>query len=320
MFDLQLIALAVFVLLAVGLIGWSALRSWQKAQAKKIKPGRSGEAYGFTTQYLDIGGETIHFARMGRGPELVLLHGIGASLFIWRFLIQRLAQHFTVTALDLPGFGRSQKSLDADYGLEAQADRLIRFFDRLGINQAYLVGSSMGGTLSLLLAKNHPQRFQKVAALAPATNPSIVPRRLARILMRAPLTHKTLTPTTMRLILTRVISRHELIVPETVEAYLEPYLDQGVSVRTFLAAMELLGDPRLPACFSGLEPNVLLLYGAQDRLVSAGSLARLQQHLQHSNLVVHPTAGHHMMEDDPDWTFDHLLEHFENRPRKTISI
>ncbi|MEZ4873623.1 MAG: alpha/beta fold hydrolase [Bdellovibrionales bacterium] len=80
------------------------------------------------------------------------MHGLGASVYIWRFIFKPLAKYFRVTALDLPGFGRSSKPI-ADYGLDAQSDRLLTALDRLDIKTAHFVGSSMGGALSLWLAK-----------------------------------------------------------------------------------------------------------------------------------------------------------------------
>lgn len=264
----------------------------------------------FDSQYLDIGDERIHFIQTGRGPHLVLLHGIGASLFVWRYIIGELSEHFTVTALDLPGFGKSSKNPNADFGLDAQRERTLLFLDRLGIGQAHLVGSSMGGTIALWLATKDPRRFKKVAVLAPATDPTFIPTRLTKLLRRMPFIHKSLNRVTMNLIMRWIYSRPELVARDTVQSFLEPYVDEGMSVKTFLAAMDLIGDRRLPNCFSECESEVLILYGKRDRMVFHRSIDRLSQVLRNADVKFHENAGHHVMEEEPVWSAQQLLAFF----------
>lgn len=309
-------------LLALALLGGAL---WFFTRRKKRRPalapfelGAAGawlKAYPeILPQQIEIEKEKIHFIQIGKGPDVVLLHGIGASLFIWRFTILQLAKNHRVTALDLPGFGRSTKLDRGDYGLDAQRRRLTKFMDALNIRRADLVGSSMGGALALWLAHEDPKRYPKVAALAPATSPEIIPRRLSQAVARAPLTHKALNRFTMKMILSYVLTKRDLITPETIEAYLEPYLDEGLSVRTFLAALQLLGDRRMPQCFAGLESDVLLVQGARDRLVTMSSIRRLAKILPSAKLAVSSTGGHHIMEDEPEWTTAQLLRFLGEAP------
>src|SRR5262245_10719982 len=79
------------------------------------------------SRFCEINGRTIHYIQTGTGPHLVLIHGIAASLYIWRFMIPQLAKHYTVTALDLPGFGFSSKHPDHDYGLDQQVENVAEF-------------------------------------------------------------------------------------------------------------------------------------------------------------------------------------------------
>lgn len=261
-------------------------------------------------KYLEFEGEKVHYLQTGRGPNLVLLHGIGASIFTWRFLIPTLSAHYRVTALDLPGFGRSHKDLRADYGLDAQTQRVCRFLDQLKIRRAFLVGSSMGGAISLWMAHEDPERFPKVAALAAATSSELIPKRLAKLAALAPFAHKTLNRKTMRLILSNVVAKKELINSESIEAYLEPFLDQGLSLRTFFGALQLLGDRRMPKCFENMKSKVLLIQGERDRMVTLKSFRRLAKVIRHAEFATSPSGGHHIMEDEPEWTLAELLRFF----------
>jgi len=258
-------------------------------------------------KYFEFESEKVYYVQTGRGPDLVLLHGIGASVFTWRFLIKPLSAHYRVTALDLPGFGRSTKNTQGDYGLDAQRMRINRFLDGLKIRKAYLVGSSMGGAIALWMAHEDPERFPKVVALAAATSPEFIPKKLSQFVARTPFLHKTLTRQTMRLILNNIVAKQELINSESIEAYLEPFLDQGISVRTFIGALQLLGDRRMPQCFRGMKSGVLLLQGERDRMVSMKSLQRLSKIIRTAEVVISATGGHHIMEDEPEWTTTEIL-------------
>ncbi|MEQ8493925.1 MAG: alpha/beta hydrolase, partial [Gammaproteobacteria bacterium] len=77
-------------------------------------------------------------------------------------------RHFHVYAPDLPGFGDATRIDDADYGLDAQLDRIVALADALGLDSFHLGGSSMGGYLAAHFAVRHPTRVRSLWLLAPA--------------------------------------------------------------------------------------------------------------------------------------------------------
>lgn len=305
----------IFIVLTLVLLGlgagiWFWYRRKNKALGPRPKVAELRAFPGVEPKYVEFEGEKIHYIQTGRGQDIVLLHGIGASMFIWRFIFKALGEHYRVTAVDIPGFGRSGKNARGDYGLDAQRERLNQFLDFLKIRQAYLVGSSMGGAIALWMAQGDPQRFPKVAALAPATNPEIIPQQLTSMMARVPFAHKVVNRKLMKLILTWVVAKIDLITDEAVDAYIEPYQTDGVAAQTFLAAMKLLGDRRMPNCFKDLRSEVLLIQGQQDRLVTLKSVERLAKIIPSNKFVVTKTAGHHIMEDEPEWTTSEILNFF----------
>ena len=306
---LWLLAIVAAIFIAVLCVVW--FRGRGPASAEAPAEGWLNQHPNLQPRYLEFDDERIFFIQTGKGPDVVLLHGIGASVFIWRFLILLLSKNYRVTALDIPGFGRSSKKADVDYGLDAQRKRINVFLDALKIRRAYLVGSSMGGAIALWMSHEDPLRYPKVATLAPATSPELIPRRLSKLVAHAPFAYKTLNHRTMGMILGYVVSKRELINSETIEAYLEPYLDRGVSVRTFLAALQLLGDRRMPKCFEGMRSKILIIQGERDRLVKMRSILRLAKVLGSAAvLVTCPDGGHHIMEDEPEWTAAELGRFF----------
>jgi pimeloyl-ACP methyl ester carboxylesterase len=113
----------------------------------------------------EVDGLTLHYVVEGRGPAVVLLHGLGGFAQSWRHTIDALATRATVFALDLPGFGRSAKP-PAAYRLAFFARALHGFLDAVGVTQASLVGHSLGGSVAVTYALTHPVRVERVALVA----------------------------------------------------------------------------------------------------------------------------------------------------------
>ena len=251
--------------------------------------------------YVEVSDARLHYSKHGSGPVLVLIHGLGASSFIWRFVTPIWAEHFTVVTLDLPGFGRSSKALNVLYGLDAQARRAAEALTGLGIDEAILVGSSMGGAVALWMAHLWPRRFQKVAALAPATHPRLVPRWMPLYRYLSPIARFALNKKTLRPFVVNAVGRPDIVTSEALDSYLEPFRDRNALKILLLSTTQLLRDARLPGDLRNLQSRVLLLYGEKDRVVPRALMTELQSVLPHVTLQTHPTAGHHSMEDEPGW-------------------
>lgn len=113
------------------------------------------------SQFFDAKGVKIHFLIEGTGEPVVLIHGLDSSARVnWQMpgTIDALARDHQVIAIDLPGYGESDKPDDpAAYG-EQWIDDVILLLDRLNIRKAHIVGYSMGGMVALKLIAEHPER------------------------------------------------------------------------------------------------------------------------------------------------------------------
>lgn len=103
-------------------------------------------------RYLTIDGLRTHYLEAGEGEPVVLIHSgeFGASAELsWELMLPLLADRFRVVAPDLLGFGHSAKVHDFESGYRRRTAHLAKFLATLGIDEAHLVGTSMGGTLLL---------------------------------------------------------------------------------------------------------------------------------------------------------------------------
>jgi pimeloyl-ACP methyl ester carboxylesterase len=106
----------------------------------------------------------IHYVVQGEGPPVVLIHGFGASAFHWRYNIPELAKKHKVYALDLLGFGWSEKAL-VDYDSLVWRDQVVDFLKEIVKEPAVLVGNSLGGITVLIAATALPEFVSGVALL-----------------------------------------------------------------------------------------------------------------------------------------------------------
>lgn len=109
-------------------------------------------------------GHKIHYIVQGEGSPIVLIHGFGASLYHWRYNIPELAKNHKVYALDLLGFGWSDKAL-IKYDAMVWRDQLVDFLKEIVKEPAVLVGNSIGGFAALVTATGLPELVSGVALL-----------------------------------------------------------------------------------------------------------------------------------------------------------
>jgi len=125
--------------------------------------------YPFETRWVDLpGGERIAYVDQGQGDQtLVLIHGLGSYLPAWKKNIPELSNHFRVIAIDLPGYGKSNK-LPHSGMMTYYAGVVNDFAEALNLGKIVLGGHSMGGQISMVTALYYPERVNKLILAAPA--------------------------------------------------------------------------------------------------------------------------------------------------------
>lgn len=296
---------------AIGLLAGYLLRVFSRPKEIKYK-GIS------TSKFIELDGIEYHFIQEGKGPDLLLIHGIGANLLCWRQIWKPLTKFYRVTALDLPGFGHSSKRIDIDYGLDAQTDRVASFLEALEITKAYVVGCSLGGAISLWLAKKRPELVQRVVAIAPAVHHHIIRVDTKRYWIFANiLKHIFLNPFFVGRILRYVVAKHKDLTVETILDYYAPYHRSPAAVFTFWRSFELIKDPRLPQDLSTVDCPVLVLYGRRDRMIKKIFIENLPALMSDAQVIYHDEGGHHLMNDEPQFVVDEVKK-FLGVPQLTL--
>jgi 2-hydroxy-6-oxo-octa-2,4-dienoate hydrolase len=117
---------------------------------------------------VDAGGLRTHYLEAGEGDALLLLHGSGPGVSAasnWGGVIDALAEHRRVIAMDFAGFGDSEKTRDGAYDIKLWQRQLLAFLDALELASVPIVGNSFGGAMALAASMRHPDRVERLVLM-----------------------------------------------------------------------------------------------------------------------------------------------------------
>jgi nitronate monooxygenase len=246
-----------------------------------------------------------HRIDSGSGQPLVLLHGGGSSSDSWRPVLDKLAAHRRVIALDMPGFGRTPAPPDIEYTVEWQVARLADELTRIGIDTPVdLVGNSMGGWLALEAAKLGLAR--SVVAIGPAGlwrhgMPLRMQTQFQLLLLGTWATRGTRRrmlrrPWLRRAALSLVVANPAHIPPEALIEIADTFDNSRSTLRP------LLRTARRRGFRDGQSINVpvTIAYGTRERIVRPSNGQFRDQLPPNTCWIELPDCGHVPMSDNPD--------------------
>jgi pimeloyl-ACP methyl ester carboxylesterase len=254
----------------------------------------------------------LAYDRVGSGPPLVLLHGVGHRRQAWNAVRDRLTESRELILVDLPGHGESPPlRLDGRTAIEALTEELFGFLDEQHLERPHVAGNSLGGALALI-AGSHG-RAASVTGLSPAGF-----WRRDGDYTYAKLTFKVMLATgaAIRPIasgLTRSKAGRAMVYATIVgrPGRLSPEQAFG-DTKAFLAARDAINAViATPVAFTLSIPEdvpVTIGWGTRDRLLPPGQAQVALERLPHARYVPLPGCGHVPMTDDPDLVARVLLE------------
>lgn len=271
---------------------------------------KSGE--GIEECWMDFDGAKMRYLRAGCGPPLILLHGLLAYSFSWRYTMPALASHATVLAPDLLGAGFSDRPV-IDHSMRATARRVLRFAENLGLESFDLLGTSRGGAVAMCAAAEcitwaKPSlRLRRLVLVCPVNPYSAHGKRLAPFFATR-FGAAGFRWTVQRLpglfpyFHGRLYAEREKIPPGALDGYKAPlalpnFFEHGLSiVRTWTTDLKELEEllPKLR------KVPTLLMWGDKDRAVYVSSMKPLARNFENVQTVVFPNVGHLPYEECPE--------------------
>jgi pimeloyl-ACP methyl ester carboxylesterase len=264
-------------------------------------------AYSIQDHWITLDGGRMRYLRDGRGPALLLVHGLLGYSFSWRHAIPALAQQATVHAVDMLGVGFSDRPRSIDCRLRVSAERLLRFMDAAAIDSCDLLGTSHGGAVSMMAASLAPERIRRLILVAPVNPWSDFGKPVAAFL-----SNPLVSPVFQRVapllefshgfLLRRLYGDRRRIRPGTLQGYSAPFampgaFRYGLSVlRTWREDLRDL-ESRLPQI---ARIPTLIIWGSVDNAVDPASAPKLSQQFKNCRVQMLEGVGHLPYEEVPE--------------------
>jgi pimeloyl-ACP methyl ester carboxylesterase len=251
------------------------------------KPGR----------IVDIDGYGVHVVEQGAGPALLLVHGFGGQTFQYRHQLPYFARDHRVIAVDLKGFGYSERDADTGLSHTDQVAMLRALLDRLGVERAAVVGHSMGGAVAQRFAATHSAMVD--ALVLAASMP--VDRRPRRAMVPGALLRPAL-PLLAPLAASRLLAASFYDAAHLTDDVREEYLRPARLRGSMDGLARMMRDARLdaPVDLARVTMPVLLLYGAHDPVAPLSTAQYIRERIPHARLTVIERAAHLLLEERPD--------------------
>ncbi len=278
--------------------------------------------YALGEKYVKVDGLNVCYQEMGSGEDVLVLPGLGTSIDFWQDNLPAIAKYYHVVAMDVPGFGKSDKP-NVSYTLPWLVEKIVHFMDVKGLKRPIIIGGSLGGHEALLLALEHPDRVSKLILMGSVgawKPPGPILRLGLKTLWwdmavadymrgRWPEIYPKLFETSPRF--TMGIFRYQMALRADGSKYWPTGRAASRALRNifFASCRGRLGEIKCP---------VLLVWGKDDKIhPSSGQGMYFRKHLPNSTLVIVPHSAHEVMADQPV-IFNHLVLEFLRGKRVEI--
>jgi pimeloyl-ACP methyl ester carboxylesterase len=252
------------------------------------------------TQFRTIDGLSIRFAESeARNDHALLLNPWPESLFAYAPIWSRLGEHTHLVAIDLPGFGHSDRR-DALFSPRAMGEFVIRVADTFGLENPHVVGPDVGTAAALFAAALHPGRLR---SLVVGTGGAAFPLQVGGVLkewIEAPDLEPYRRTDPRQIVASAVATLERYAVPDSIrEDYLSSYegdrfVESMRYVRAYPTELPILRD-LLPE----IQTPVQIITGERDPVVPPVNAEFLHERLPRSKLDI-IDSGHFIWEDAAD--------------------
>lgn len=272
------------------------------------------------SNYVEVGEPPVRLAvnDTGAGAPVVFIHGLGTNSYTWRHIAPALAKRHRVITIDLKGFGASDKPLEGEYTVRAQADLVKEVIAKKGLRDVTLVGHSYGGGVSLLLAlddtKARERRISRMVLLDSIAYPQDQPVffDLLQLPVIGDLSLSVIPPDVQIEQALRLAYEQESAVTEdAIAQYSAPLYTTGgkhavvETVRHIVPAdIETIARQ-----YPNIEVPTLIVWCNRDRVVPIEMGQRLARNLPRAGLRIIRDCGHAPQEEKPAETLDAIEAH-----------
>ena len=232
----------------------------------------------------------VNYKTTGEGQDVLLLHGWGCSLEIWKTLQSQLEQKYRVTSIDFPGFGKSDEPKSV-WGVEEYTQCTEQLIETLGLKNPVLIGHSFGGRVSILLSSRNDYVKKIILTDAAGVKPQNTKISVSRIFSK------------MKKLSTKIIGEsatEKLVRPFANSLASEDYKNASGMMKEILKKVV---DEDLQHVMPNIKASTLLIWGEKDTATPVSDAKIMESLIPDAGLVVFPGCTHYSFLENPGYYF-----------------
>lgn len=292
---------------------------------QKLPSGQVPEPASYD-RFINIDGVNFHYTEYpGNGPKVVMQHGFASSTYTWEQVATILnGQGYHVYALDLKGFGWSDKPLDSEYDAVSLMEDVNRWMEALELSQTIFVGNSLGGAIAVMMSRQHPQRIAKMVLIDaggyPIKKPLVI--KLAQLPLADWGVNIIFGQWFIRNNLKEVMFDKAKVTAERVDAYFQRMCTENALAAQIKVARAVNFNEPNPIIESakGNPTETLILWGREDKWIPLNVGYQFRRDMSRSILHIIPECGHIPQEEKPELTARLILDFIEGRPVEDAGV
>jgi pimeloyl-ACP methyl ester carboxylesterase len=262
----------------------------------------------FESKWIEVNGERLHYVDEGKGHVILFCHGTPEWSFGYRDLIKSLRLSFRCIAVDMLGFGLSDKNPDADYTCKAHAARLEAVIQKLDLKNITIVANDFGGGIGMSYALDHPDNIDSIFLFntwmwslkndrhfaGPAKMMNSWFGRMLYLQFNA----------AVNIIMPSAYGNKKVLTPQ-IHAHYKNALPKGSRIAAYTFAKELMDASDWWQSLWNkadllADKKILIVWGMKDKFILPKELERWKSKFPNAEIVTFDDAGHFVQEEKPN--------------------
>jgi len=303
----------LFFVLLVGFVSCSSLGIGDIPPKELEKQYTNDES-----KFINIDGTRVHYRDEGKGPVLLLIHGIFSSLHTWDGWVHELSKDYRIIRLDMPSWGLTGTP-NFENVAENYIEFLKKFANRLKIKKFHIAGNSLGGFFAWKFAYSYPEMVDKLILLDAAAYPQNPPFILK--LLTTPVVGSISTYITPKFVFASnikdVYGDKSKIKNEIIDRYYKMTLRKGnrESGKKMCELIVSMSDKE-PVGINQIKAKTLIMWGGKDIWIPLHLTNRWKKDLPNAQIKIYKGVGHVPMEEIPKITANDARNFLKNKELK----
>lgn len=270
------------------------------------------------SKYTVVDDVRIHYLVAGVGEPILLIHGFPTSSYLWRNIIDEVSARYQVIAIDLPGYGKSDKRIEDSFSFRYYNRVISGFLKNLDIDSISLGVHDVGGPIGLYWMVQHMEKVNRLILF----NTLVYPKfswavKLFGLATVVPGIKNWLTsPNGIKKALQIGVFDKSKLTAEVIRNYQQPFSDKN-SRKVLLKSVQRLslkGFSEIERKLHLYKGPIQIIYGEHDKILPRvdRTMKKVKKNLPQSNVRIIPNCGHFLQEDAPEQISAIILEFMSN--------